>query len=72
MREDINGSVLPIDRRAGAVPPFRTRHKHIHVGLDETSLFHTVLNGGTTPPLLRHYGVKGPAFHVSSKYKGMT
>jgi len=35
-----------------AVPPFRTRREPVHGGSDETSLFHTVLMGGTTPPRL--------------------
>ena len=36
-------------------PPFRTRREPVRGGLDETSVFHTVLNGGDIPPLLRQF-----------------
>ena len=32
-----------VGRQGGVVSYFRTRRKYVHVGLDETSLFHTVL-----------------------------
>lgn len=41
-------------RIGGVVPSSRTRREHVRVGLVATSLSLTVLEEGTTPPLLIH------------------